>query len=57
MAYILITANIYKGNTNWETTAKNCKPQISVTVEATKWKATDVAPTTAISSGGLLCLN
>ena len=49
--------NIYKGNTGWETTAKNCKPQISVTVEATKWKATDVAPTTAISSGGLLCLN
>tara|TARA_B110000503_G_scaffold40732_1_gene66943 strand:- start:377 stop:550 length:174 start_codon:yes stop_codon:yes gene_type:complete len=57
MVHILMEYNIYKGNTGWETTAKNCKPQISVTVEATKWKATDVAPTTAISSGGLLCLN
>jgi hypothetical protein len=37
MVYILITANIHKGNTSWETT--------------------DVAPTAAILSGGLLCLN
>jgi len=37
MAYILIKANIYKGNASWKTI--------------------DVAPTAAILSGGLLCLN